>query len=82
MPKEIIYDKHEHGSDYPEPLPFAVIGWERDGSLVQLGVLQGGDFDEGTQDRPGFYVNLDRNAINRAIRVLRRARDAAYGADA
>lgn len=30
----------------------------------------------------GWYVDLDREQINRLIRVLRRARDAAYGADA
>lgn len=81
MPKEHINDKHQW-DDEKNPLPFAVIGWEREGGLVQIGVLRGGDFDEGKEDRPGFYVSLDRNAINRAIRVLRRARDAAYGADA
>lgn len=80
MPKERFDSRHTHETD--DPLPFAVIGWERDHGEVQIGVLQGGDFDEGTEDRPGFYVSLDRNAINRAIRVLRRARDAAYGADA
>lgn len=35
----------------------------------------GGQFD-------GWHVTLDREGINRLIRVLRRARDAAYGADA
>lgn len=35
----------------------------------------GGMFD-------GFYVTLDREAVNRLIRALRKARDAAYGADA
>lgn len=80
MPREYINDKDEAGSK--DPLPFAAIGWERESGHVQLGVLQGGDVDEGKQDRPGFYVSLNRNAINRAIRILRRARDAAYGADA
>lgn len=80
MPKEYFGDRHTAQTE--EPLPFAVIGWERDHGEVQLGVLQGGDFDEGKENRPGFFVSLDRNAINRAIRVLRRARDAAYGADA
>lgn len=32
--------------------------------------------------RPGFWVDLDRDGINRLIRILRKARDAAYGADA
>lgn len=30
----------------------------------------------------GWHVTLDRNGINRAIRALRKARDAAFGADA
>jgi hypothetical protein len=30
----------------------------------------------------GWFVDLNREQINRLIRVLRRARDAAYGADA
>lgn len=29
----------------------------------------------------GWYVNLDRNGINRLIKVLRKARDQAYGRD-
>lgn len=29
----------------------------------------------------GWYATLDRDGINRAIRALRRARDAAYGRD-
>lgn len=36
---------------------------------------QGGKLD-------GWFVTLDRDGINRLIRSLRRARDAAYGADA
>ena len=30
----------------------------------------------------GWFVTLDREGCNRAIRALRRARDAAFGADA
>lgn len=30
----------------------------------------------------GWYCQLDRNGINRLIRTLRKARDAAYGSDA
>jgi hypothetical protein len=30
----------------------------------------------------GWHVDLDREGCNRAIRALRKARDAAYGADA
>lgn len=34
------------------------------------------------QQFEGWHVTLDRDGINRMIRVLRRARDAAYGSDA
>ena len=84
MPKEIINNRH-HGDD-ENPAPFAEVGWCRhkyDGmSHVQVGVLAGGDVDENTGQRPGFFVSLDRDGINRMIRALRRARDAAFGADA
>lgn len=30
---------------------------------------------------PGWWADLDRHALNRLIRTLRRARDAAYGKD-
>ena len=40
--------------------------------------------DEPIQGDPfnGWYVSLDRDGLNRLIRVLRKARDAAFGADA
>lgn len=40
----------------------------------QEGCDDKGDFD-------GWHVTLDRAGINRLIRVLRRARDAAFGRD-
>lgn len=39
----------------------------------------------GRRDVPhfdGWHATLDRDQVNKLIRVLRRARDAAYGADA
>jgi hypothetical protein len=40
--------------------------------------------DETIQGDPffGWHVTLDRDGINRLIRALRRARDAAFGSDA
>lgn len=35
-----------------------------------------------TDESNGWFLDLDRERINRLIRVLRRARDAAFGADA
>lgn len=76
MPKEII----QSGDKL---LPTVVhVGWTPD-CYVQVATLN----PRVKPDRPdspeaGWYTTLDRLAINRLIRVLRRARDAAYGADA
>lgn len=40
------------------------------------------DGDMGGLPFNGWFVTLDREGCNRAIRALRRARDAAYGTDA
>lgn len=85
MPKEII--NHRHQDDDGDPKPFAQVGWCRhreDGMHhVEISTLAGGDYNETPQEpRPGFYVSLDRDGVNRLIRTLRRARDAAFGSDA
>lgn len=93
MPKEVIRDAFD-GNDYriiendgSETLQtfvgnFLQVGWDRNAGHVQAGVLQGGDHDESKKPGRGLYVQLDRPGINRLIRLLRKARDAAYGADA
>jgi hypothetical protein len=35
-----------------------------------------------TPEMSGWFVDMDREQLNRMIRVLRRARDSAFGADA
>jgi hypothetical protein len=65
----------------------AEVGWKVD-SHVQVAtvnlnspfVFEGDDADAGKCE--GWYVTLDREGINRMIRALRKARDAAFGADA
>jgi hypothetical protein len=42
----------------------------------------GGDPDNPDGRFDGWHVTVDRDGCNRLIRSLRRARDAAYGADA
>jgi hypothetical protein len=92
MPKETIHSRYDgqtvtvmdaDGKERKETLvePFLQIGWTREGEHVEVASRQGGDFD-GDHNRPGFFVQLDRNGINRLIRLLRKARDTAYGADA
>jgi hypothetical protein len=98
MPKETIHSRYEgHVSRVLDkdgnwvesdpskvaPEPFLTVGWGRESQHVQVATLAGGDYDEvGGNQRPGLYVQLDRDGINRLIRALRKARDAAFGADA
>lgn len=90
MPKEIINPRH-HGSP-DSPSGFMEVGWTRDRG-VEVATIQPGaqiafmDPDTGkhlpmSTDRPGFWVDLDREGINRLIRALRKARDQAFGSDA
>lgn len=84
MPKTII------NSRFPSELEqtHLHIGWTKDGSEhVEVSVqnetiaaecaAQGRPHDS----RSGWFVQLDRAGINRAIRSLRQARDDAFGRD-
>lgn len=61
------------------------IGWSDDS--VQLGVVTSHDKPlsevlENLENYTGLWSSVDRDTINRTIRLLRKARDRAYGADA
>jgi hypothetical protein len=87
MPKEMIRDLVE--------LYDVHVGWERE-KYVQVGVetsdgrsiadhltMENGGDDEPTTpaDFKGLWGTLDRTGCNRLIRVLRHARDQAFGKD-
>jgi hypothetical protein len=77
MPKETIY-----GTD-GGPVQHVAVGWTHGGG-VQVGVVNGPEVSltiNGESANPGLWMDLDRGQINRLIRSLRRARDAAYGRD-
>lgn len=68
----------------------AAVAWSL-GKDLQVGVERGpelrvaGDVPAGmtfTGGGPSLFVTLDRAGCNRMIRALRKARDAAFGADA
>jgi hypothetical protein len=71
MPKEVIRS-NPNTQFYPE------VRWGRDMD-VQVATIDG-DKEESDLTR-GVFATVDRQAINRLINVLRRARDAAYGRD-
>lgn len=57
------------------------VGWSRD-CHVELAIVdcKDGSFETGSFEAQ--HMQLDRAGINRIIRTLRRARDAAFGSDA
>jgi hypothetical protein len=97
MPKELIYspealcsrlyDDTNRATVQPYPVEHLAVGWSSDRG-VQIGLTAGPSakirVDEGNTggETDSLWLDLDRDAINRLIRTLRRARDAAYGADA
>jgi hypothetical protein len=80
MPKEVIHDDTVYSDGNSSPLALEVL-WGRN-SYVQVASINLPLKETNPHDPvSGFYVDLDRPMINKAIRVLRRARDQAYGAD-
>lgn len=81
MPKEAIYDDCK--------LYDLMVGWQKD-KYVQIGVethdggtlahALGCDLDE-KPTFTGVWGTFDRDGLNRAIRMLRKARDEAFGRD-
>ena len=73
--------------------PGAEVVWHREGGWLQLGLILPKEMilgaakviqdAEANDDTPTFsmFVDLNRNDANQMVRVLRRARNAAYGAD-
>jgi hypothetical protein len=78
MPKELI------DTCYPvsqKLSPAVRLGWSGEAEYVQMTVVNAA-LDPDGQDDGVLHVQLNRHSINRMIRVLRRARDASFGADA
>lgn len=70
MPKEVI--QSVSGYDYR-----LQISWGTDG--IQVATVNPAAPAGTTKE--GFFVDLDREGCNRAIRTLRKARDQAFGRD-
>lgn len=92
MPKEYITTDHDQRQQ--EELggrqTAVKVTWDRVGYVQIASVLRGGveGMPPGTTGPvdgyidEGWFIDMDRASLNRLIRVLRRARDQAYGADA
>ena len=96
MPAEHVYGIQHmavpHPGASPEPtrpgVPLVDVRWNREGGYVQVvtketdphgGRLVGDELGAHVTD--GYFVELDRAAVNKLIRNLRRARDQAFGRD-
>lgn len=87
MPREVIVQHgprfyNDEGREVPqETQPLVQVGWSREAEYVQIatGVRDPVTY-ESDQDK-WWFVQLDRTMINEVIRVLRRARDQAFGRD-
>lgn len=84
MPKEYIRSsKFEPETDeFPAQPITAKVTWAREdaGGHVQMTVFRNDGKYESEHELP-MYMTLERYDINTLIRVLRRARDQAYGRD-
>lgn len=82
MPREHVescYATPQEPTTGPCLPPFRVeVGWDRYGA-VQVATMDP-DAELGSRES-GLYVDLDRGGINNLIRLLRKARDQAFGRD-
>ena len=83
MPKERIYSTKFVPEDDQHPAPrLAVqVSWSKEQEHLQVATIDAALPEDG-EEGIGWFVSLDRRQINDLIRVLRRARDGAFGADA
>lgn len=81
MPKELIYQNEEY-RDHPDARPAVRVGWSREVGHVEIATIMPDDSVlEPTPEGNGWFVQLTRREINEMIRVLRKARDQAFGRD-
>lgn len=77
---EIELDNLKPGSKAPIYQRRFITRWSHGGGYVEFGVAKV-NVSDGTERDPHYGI-LTRDDINRQIRVLRKARDQAFGADA
>lgn len=78
MPKEVIRNASQLGTD---DQCHTEIRWNRD-QYVQIATVKKADDYSVDGAVTGWFVNMDRDGLNQLIRVARKARDQAFGADA
>jgi len=87
MPKEIVvqhgprfYD--DSGREIPqETQPFVQVSWSQEAEYVQVATGSRDAVTHESNSEQWLFVSLERREINELIRVLKRARDQAFGRD-
>lgn len=80
MPKSAVYSKTDQDSKVE-------VSWARERDVQISVVTKKPDLIKALEESPpvegfnGFFLDLDRSGINGLIKMLRRARDDAYGKD-
>ena len=79
MPKELIHSRYDWDTETTQ----LRIDWTREHSHVQVATIapDGQRLTDSGPEANGWFIQLDRAGINRAIATLRRARDQAFGKD-
>jgi hypothetical protein len=82
MPREYVYSEFNDPLAETAPQMAASVGWskEADGGSIQLATIRNGK-EHSYDPVDGLYMDLDRKQINQLIRLLRKARDDAFGRD-
>ena len=82
MPKEIILNARVGFPDEDSREPLVELSWQRDLEYVQIATFARHPESKETIGRDDAqFVTLERHGINKMIRVLRKARDQAFGKD-
>lgn len=90
MPKEYVLSPYEYfkTEDDDPNRPVVCVKWSRESGDLQIvtrlrenEVFYSEDKNDPIPVEYGWYVDLDRRGINDLIRILRRARDQAFGRD-
>lgn len=85
MPKEYVndlfYGVDDDGVAYGSDARTRV-SWSKEAGNVQIATTAPDDWKlNPTPEGNGWFCNLDRSGLNRLIRILRQARDDAFGKD-
>lgn len=84
MPKEVTANSQLYSSEFPDETLQVEVRWSREAEHVQIATVVVKAADHSLVEKSvhgGWFIDLNRPAINKLIRDLRRARDQAFGKD-